>query len=172
MAAETGGSNTVHSCSTSVWCRFEEDCVRFTSASKAEDRIIIVDENKANRSGILRDLRLHTGLNVDVPLALSVQELLAWHTCVTYLPDSQAPEEANPSQLASLDDSDILQGLVVRSQLVIRWLLHFVVHSATILLQQRAYQIQTIVHELRCSHSCTLASSAALEYIHDDQFSR
>lgn len=74
-----------------------------------------VSEKMTQRSRLLCHFKEQTESDAEVPLALSIQALQAWKTCVDLqAQDQHALEEGQNSLSSTLSDDDVMAGLVVR----------------------------------------------------------
>ena len=90
----------------SVACIFGESQLTFVSGSMS----VYTPAHYSNRSRLLSDLRDETDLDVEVPLALSMKQLMAWKACVQAI-ERQA--RTDDSQILRVKDDLALPGLVV-----------------------------------------------------------
>ena len=91
----------------SVACIFGEAKLTFVSGSKS----FCTPAHYCNRSKLLSDLKDETDVDVEVPLAVSMKQLMAWKTCVQAIERRAA---AHDSQDFSINDDEALPALVVR----------------------------------------------------------
>lgn len=81
-----------------VLCRFVSDTLaQFTSAAGAiSGEECTLKADIFNRSRLLRDLKDHTAINVDVHLPLTMAELQAWAICIDHSHSTPDTPSASP----------------------------------------------------------------------------